>query len=601
MPIPGMSVPMSYQVLARKWRPKVFAELMGQEHVVRALSHALDSGRIHHAFLFTGTRGVGKTTIARIFAKSLNCEIGITSTPCGVCSACVDIAAGRFFDLLEIDAASNTGVDDVRSLIESAQYAPARGRMKVYLIDEVHMLSKNAFNALLKTLEEPPDHVKFLLATTDPQRLPVTVLSRCLQFNLKRLSIEQIETQVGKILQAEGIAHDAGSIREIARGGNGSLRDALSLLDQAIAYCGGSLQMAEVQSMLGTLDRNGVTGLLDAVVGGDGDVLAQRLAATAEFQPDYAQVLDALAECLHGIQVAQLMPGARVEDVWPVSEFIDRIAPETVQLLYQLAISGRRDLHLAPSGRIGFEMCLLRMLAFQPRSPQGARTPVPERSSEVRTQSGATRMTSGSASGSASASARRAPDMHLLTEARAEPMAIAVAAVASAPIASAPIAAVATELKSTQFDSPPALRLDAERWGEFPQLSGLRGPAREFAANLAFIGDDGQQIRLGLAENLKHLQNDLGQRSLRDALNRELAREITLTIDLIDASMDTPALREFRQRSERQAEAERFLQEDPFIQRAVAELGARILPNSSRPIESKRSIELNNPTELKKD
>ncbi len=596
MPIPGMSVPMSYQVLARKWRPKVFAELMGQEHVVRALSHALDSGRIHHAFLFTGTRGVGKTTIARIFAKSLNCETGITSTPCGICSACVDIAAGRFFDLLEIDAASNTGVDDVRSLIESAQYAPARGRMKVYLIDEVHMLSKNAFNALLKTLEEPPEHVKFLLATTDPQRLPVTVLSRCLQFNLKRLSIEQIEAQIGKILQAEGIAHDAGSIREIARGGNGSLRDALSLLDQAIAYCGGSLQMAEVQSMLGTLDRNGVTGLLDAVVGGDGDVLARRLAATAEFQPDYAQVLDALAECLHGIQVAQLMPGARVEDVWPVTEFIDRIAPETVQLLYQLAIAGRRDLHLAPSGRIGFEMCLLRMLAFQPRPPQGERTPVPERSSEGRTHSVAPRMASGSASGSAVASARRAPDMQLLTEARAEPMAIAAAAVAAAPIA-----AVATEMKSSHFDAPAALRLDAERWAEFPQLAGLRGPAREFAANLAFIGDDGQQIRLGLAEGLKHLQNDLGRRSLRDALNRELAREITLTIDLIDAAMDTPALREFRQRSERQVEAERALQEDPFIQRAVAELGARILPNSSRPIESKRSIELNNLTELKKD
>jgi DNA polymerase-3 subunit gamma/tau len=566
---------MSYQVLARKWRPKVFAELMGQEHVVRALTHALDSGRIHHAFLFTGTRGVGKTTIARIFAKSLNCETGITSTPCGVCSTCVDIAAGRFFDLLEIDAASNTGVDDVRSLIENAQYAPARGRMKVYLIDEVHMLSKNAFNALLKTLEEPPEHVKFLLATTDPQKLPVTVLSRCLQFNLKRLSIEQIETQINKILQAEDIPHDAGSVREIARGGNGSLRDALSLLDQAIAFGGGKLQVEEVQAMLGTLDRSGVTGLLDAIVAADGDRLAARLAATAEFQPDFGQVLDALAEFLHGIQVAQLMPGARIEDVWPVSEFSDRVAPETVQLLYQLAIAGRRDLHLAPSARIGFEMCLLRMLAFQPRPPQGERVTLPERSGEARDVSESRRgvLPSGGGSGGAVA-VRRAPDLQLMTDVRAEPLAPSVIA-ASAAI---------SEPRPEPVPSRPPQRLNADIWAEFPETSGLRGPAREFAANLAFISDDGQQIRLGLTEALKNLQNEMGQRALRDALNRQLGRDITLLIDLVDESLDTPAARALRERSERQIEAERIVQDDPFVQRAMAELGARILPNTSKPL-----------------
>jgi DNA polymerase-3 subunit gamma/tau len=565
---------MSYQVLARKWRPKVFAELMGQEHVVRALTHALDSGRIHHAFLFTGTRGVGKTTIARIFAKSLNCETGITSTPCGVCSTCLDIAAGRFFDLLEIDAASNTGVDDVRSLIENAQYAPARGRMKVYLIDEVHMLSKSAFNALLKTLEEPPEHVKFLLATTDPQKLPVTVLSRCLQFNLKRLSIEQIEAQVGKILQAEEIVHDAGSVREIARGGNGSLRDALSLLDQAIAFGGGRLRVDEVQSMLGTLDRSGVTGLLDAIVASDGDRLAARLAATAEFQPDYGQVLDALAEFLHGIQVAQLMPGARVEDVWPVTEFSNRIAPETVQLLYQLAIAGRRDLHLAPSARIGFEMCLLRMLAFQPRPPQGERLPVPERGSEQRSGAEVARAPahSGSSAGAA-LSLRRAPDQQLSTENRVEP--VTLVAVASA-------AAIEPKPEPAQI-RPPQL-LDADAWSEFPDASGLRGPAREFAANLAFVADDGQQVRLGLMQHLKNLQNEMGQRALRDALNRQLGREINLVIDLIDETLDTPASRAIRERSERQIEAERIVQDDPFVQRAIAELGARILPNTSKPL-----------------
>src|SRR5215471_12346447 len=264
---------MSYQVLARKWRPKKFSELVGQEHVVRALANALDSQRMHHAFLFTGTRGVGKTTIARIFAKSLNCESGVSSNPCGECSACRDIDAGRFVDLLEIDAASNTGVDDVRDLIENAQYAPARGRFKVYLIDEVHMLTRNAFNALLKTLEEPPPHVMFLLATTDPQRLPVTVLSRCLKFNLKRLLPEQISGQMRHILGAENINYEDAAIVELARGADGSLRDGLSLLDQAIAYGGGSLRVDDVRAMLGSVARGQVMGVLQALADGNGETL----------------------------------------------------------------------------------------------------------------------------------------------------------------------------------------------------------------------------------------------------------------------------------------------------------------------------------------
>lgn len=568
---------MSYQVLARKWRPKRFAELVGQEHVVRALTHALSTGRIHHAFLFTGTRGVGKTTIARIFAKSLNCERGVSADPCGVCSACKDIDAGRFMDLLEIDAASNTSVDDVREVIENAQYKPARGQYKVYLIDEVHMLSKNAFNALLKTLEEPPEHAKFLLATTDPQKLPVTVLSRCLQFNLKRLEVPEIRAQIDKIVAAENVPTEPEAALEIARAGNGSLRDALSLLDQAVAFGGGSLRAADVRAMLGTIDRGGVRDLLAAIVAADHALLAERIQRTATFQPDYAQVLDAMAELLHAIQLRQLLPEAAGDDAWDSASLATELAPETVQLFYHLVTHGRRDLYLAPSARTGFEMTLLRLLAFKPGTGTGERAPQPGTANVSRPASpvtmGATsRDTNPRAENpvpSSTATVRRAPNMDFN-----EPPRAALAAVHAAPMsAAAPVV------------SPTAgVRLDAERYAQFVESSTLRGPTKEFAANLVFVTEADQRVQFTLAPHLEHLKSEFGLKSLADALSAWLARTVSIQVDMKDAGASTltPAARAVENKARKQTEAEQAVANDPLLQALIRTFDAEIVPGSIR-------------------
>lgn len=577
---------MSYLVLARKWRPRRFAELVGQEHVVRALSNALETGKVHHAFLFTGTRGVGKTTIARIFAKSLNCERGTSAEPCGECAACRDIDAGRYVDLLEIDAASNTGVDDVRDLIDNAQYMPSRGKTKVYLIDEVHMLSKPAFNALLKTLEEPPEHVKFLLATTDPQKLPVTVLSRCLQFNLRRLDEAQIGGQIGRILQAEGIASEPGAIALLARAADGSLRDGLSLLDQAIAYTGGQLNEAAVNAMLGTVDRAQVGALLEALAAGDGAGLMAKVEELAAFSPDFGHVLEDLATALHRIQLQQLVPGMAGEaERVDVAGLAARLAPELVQLWYQMAVTGRRDLAYAPSPRTGFEMSLLRMLAFRPAGEGGATLPLPQAgAAPVRASSNV----SAAAPSSPSAVARPMP----LEPVWEPPRAFAPSNAPAAPaVAEAPRAAAPSPATNAASDRAPHAAVDsvlasAEDWLSLVASAGLKGPVRELAAHSAFCGHSGGVLQLSLPDSFDHLRSDGLVRQLATALGALLGAPPQIRFESAKAAAGSETLhaRTERQRGERQAGAEEAFLADPVIARLVQQ-GGTVLPDSIRPLD----------------
>ncbi len=622
---------MSYLVLARKWRPKRFAELVGQEHVVRALTNALDSGRVHHAFLFSGTRGVGKTTIARIFAKSLNCEQGTSADPCGECNSCRDIDAGRFIDLLEIDAASNTGVDDVRDLIDNAQYMPSRGRVKVYLIDEVHMLSKSAFNALLKTLEEPPGHVKFLLATTDPQKLPVTVLSRCLQFNLKRLDEEQIGGQVEKILQAEGIAVEPGAVRQISRAADGSLRDGLSLLDQAIAYTGGQLTDAAVATMLGTVDQTRVGALLDALASGDGAALMAEVAALAEFSPDWAGVLEALSDALHRIQVRQLVPGASIEvDGVAIDALATRVPAELVQLWYQMAINGRRDLSLAPSQRAGFEMSVLRMLAFRPAGPESARSGPASDGSGV--TAGGIAAGAGSASGPASASATapesllpatprpaptptgarppadsgiadvpaearpeapeaagRSPESYHHDEREQAPFfsledeseAVAVATTAPEPTASVSEPHPAPHAASDEVPAG-AVIADADAWHAWVVASPLKGPARVLAEHVGFIACEGRVVRLGLSPQDELLNKPVLVAQIVKALATSLGGDPEIRFEASTVGGVSLRERNDKARDARRSAAVDSFMSDPQV-RALIAGGATVVADSIRP------------------
>jgi DNA polymerase-3 subunit gamma/tau len=588
---------MSYLALARKWRPKNFTELVGQEHVVRALRNALDSGRVHHAFLFTGTRGVGKTTIARIFAKSLNCETGVSSDPCGTCPVCLDVDAGRFVDLIEIDAASRTKVDDTRELLEDVVYAPSRGRYKVFLIDEVHMLSGHSFNALLKTLEEPPEHVKFLLATTDPQKLPVTVLSRCLQFNLRRLRAEEIAAQMSHILVAEGIPADAGSLALLAQAADGSLRDGLSLLDQAIAYGAGHLDEAGVRSMLGTLDQDAVLGVLEAVAEGNGPVLYAAIERMTAFVVDYGGVLTDLAAALHRIQLQQLVPEAKpaesLFDGERIAALANRIAPEDAQLYYQIATQGARDIELAPSQRIGLEMTLLRMLAFRPED-EGVHVVMAGKGESAARH--ASTAPAAKAIPCVDANPAQAPLPRPGTETTQASVAgretSATVRVSEVTIAkSAPSSAPTPVTAETASRIP--LPTDTSSWMAALDHMGIRAGARQLADNCVVLGEEDGTLRLGLAHEHQLLLSDILRRQIEQALSSAIDRPLRLRIELMGdqsspaaVTADTPASRAQTARRQRQSQAEERFAGNPDIQAALVALDGEVAPGSIRPFDA---------------
>ncbi|MFZ5582745.1 MAG: DNA polymerase III subunit gamma/tau [Pseudomonadota bacterium] len=548
---------MSYQVLARKWRPRSFSTLVGQEHVVRALAHALTEQRLHHAYLFTGTRGVGKTTLARILAKSLNCESGISATPCGQCSACQEIDAGRFVDLLEVDAATNTRVDEMRQLLENAVYAPTRGRFKVYVIDEVHMLSNSAFNAMLKTLEEPPEHVKFILATTDPQKIPVTVLSRCLQFNLKQMPPQAITGHLSHILEAESVPFEAPALALLARSANGSMRDALSLLDQAIAHGTGKVEESLVRDMLGTVDQDYLFTLLEAMAQGDVSAMLSVADLMTERSLSFDSALQDLAAMLTRLQVAQLAPAAIAEDTPDRSRLLalaGAIDAQTVQLAYQISVHGRHELPMAPDPHAGFVMTLLRLHAFAPRQPGEGPSP-----------------------GKALAAPRaQAPAV------KAAPSRISVPArAAEAPVVQ-PLATPAEMMPAAQV-----VAADSAAPGDWQSILDslqLSGMARALAQHCELLKLGGEVVQLRLPPAHRHLIMKAAQDRLQQALGEYCGRPLQLQIEVAEVSTLTPAAILQQEREERQDRAVAAIEQDPFVREVIDIFDATLIESSIKPI-----------------
>jgi len=571
---------MGYQVLARKWRPGTFREMVGQQHVLRALINALENDRLHHAYLFTGTRGVGKTTVARILAKCLNCESGVTADPCGECGSCREIAEGRSVDLIEVDAASRTKVEDTREILDNVQYAPTHARFKIYLIDEVHMLSNHSFNALLKTLEEPPPHAKFLLATTDPQKLPATILSRCLQFNLKNMAPDQIVEHLGHILGEESVAAEPASLGLLARAASGSMRDALSLTDQAIAFGSGALNEADVRDMLGTVDRSRVMTLAEALADNDPPAVLAAIDQIAQHAPDFGAALDELIGVLHQVTVAAMVPDA-VDASWQEPERVQalaaRLALDETQLFYQFALNGRRDLPLAPDPRAGFEMTCLRMLAFKP----------------------AVVIDDGPGSGSASASGGGG-----VSGKKPEPPARPVASKASVKPAHDTALALDPKVTTTDTSRPTRVAHEAERqvvsaaspsadlavdlptatsWPVFFETLGLVGITQTVALHSELVAVEGRHLRFVLDEHNAGLFQEKQVNSLTQAFNQVLAEPVTLEIQMGSVGALTPAARRQAEADARQQRAETALAEDAVLAGLLREFDAELVAGSIRP------------------